>query len=495
VPWPTTGHSVAVGSAAVHCPADGQSALFKLAAVVPWPTTGHSVAVGSAAVHCPADGQSALFKLAAVVPWPTTGHSVAVGSAAVHCPADGQSALFKLAAVVVEVGIVNLDTAETLVQNDVAGEGMVQSAGLATAHVNQPAKTAMKKRRKPGAVGSVGKAMSSNPATDGGAETASTSKPAAEKTPVRMKKRAAVVSNAPVQRSVVPSTEAVRALLAAREGASQEELAERARSLRSSKLGADRSVTVDEARRVLSGKTPRTGEATLALHTKHAFRLFMGRDSNPDGHTRRDARIFSAKSAAGCLTTLNSMSMRDNPFADLALVQIERKIGELKAGLELALTERKARLEWVREETGISYSLANAPSLMTVPILVSSVYGHRVIQCLGLFDRVVRYELTLTEIGDRLVQEREKHINEQGRPFRGLFEFINHYFVIMNIAVHASLNRASLTSASVETRRVVRELVSRFPQTNETEAVLLGTLLPSGKAQKAEMRIPEPSAP
>ena len=68
----------------------------------------------------------------------------------------------------------------------------------------------------------------------------------------------------------------------------------------------------------------------MAIHTKEAYRLFIGRtrDESPRGYG-----ITSGKKVAAVLRSIWNLSANDNPYADWILVQVTDRVGELRQSI------------------------------------------------------------------------------------------------------------------------------------------------------------------
>ncbi len=171
-------------------------------------------------------------------------------------------------------------------------------------------------------------------------------------------------------------------------------------------------------------------EDTITIHTKEAFRLFIGRAADPDAKAVQqnptDRHIISFKKAGAAYRLLWNLSTNNNPWADWALIEMSKQRDELQRELAASVKTMENTLEQMKAMRGISYSIAMNPAPQKLPIRFKSPYGYALIESLAEFDYLVRLIRTLvhkarltTALADGLIKDHMRmfraHFNEVKR--------------------------------------------------------------------------------
>ena len=194
---------------------------------------------------------------------------------------------------------------------------------------------------------------------------------------------------------------------------------ERAQRAYESNKGAEAVVAFKEVRSMDSlGALVDEEEDAMRLHTKEAFRMFMGRarePGNPDSMP-----IVGGKRAAAALRGLWLLTANDNPYADWALIRHEQAISKIQKALAYFLREAAARLEALKKK-GLKYSLLLSAHPQTLSLGYRSPYGYAVSNLIVDFDYYVRVQKTLARKNLQSDLETRRAIASISRKIRGVF--------------------------------------------------------------------------
>lgn len=159
------------------------------------------------------------------------------------------------------------------------------------------------------------------------------------------------------------------------------------------------------------------GVDQMALHTKEAFRMFMGRSRDPEKQLQP---IIGGKRVAAALRALWLLTANDNPYADWGLLRHEQTIkqviellGKHIAVAETALEQQKAR--------GLMFSILQSSSPQLLNLGFKSPYGYAVAQLVTNFDYFVRLQKTLERKNLRSDAQVRQTITETTRVIRHAF--------------------------------------------------------------------------
>ncbi|MBR5705712.1 MAG: TIGR03761 family integrating conjugative element protein [Deltaproteobacteria bacterium] len=194
---------------------------------------------------------------------------------------------------------------------------------------------------------------------------------------------------------------------------------ERARRAYDSNKGAEAVVAFKEVRSMDAlGALVDEEEDAMRLHTKEAFRMFMGRarePGNPDSMP-----IVGGKRVAAALRGLWLLTANDNPYADWALIRHEQAISKIQKALAFYLRQAAARLEAMKKK-GLKYSLLLSAHPQTLSLGYRSPYGYAVSNLIVDFDYYVRVQKTLARKNLHSDLETRRAIASISRKIRGVF--------------------------------------------------------------------------
>ena len=158
------------------------------------------------------------------------------------------------------------------------------------------------------------------------------------------------------------------------------------------RAGAEKVVTVQEAIGLRAlGSLVDEEQDTMTLHTKEAYRLFMGRARDPNGQY---AQIVGGKRVAAALKSLWILSGNDNPYADWALLRHEELMQEFGRLLDHEVHRLNQKLEAQRAR-GLSYSILKSAEPKVNGLGFKSPYGYAISNLVVQYDYFIRLVKTL----------------------------------------------------------------------------------------------------
>lgn len=159
---------------------------------------------------------------------------------------------------------------------------------------------------------------------------------------------------------------------------------------------------------------------TLTLHTHHAARIWQGRVARES--------IRSIMGMAGYLSVTNLIkqaSAQDDPYADWAMLQLEDKLLQAKAGMN-ALTQQ---LDRIKQELPAQIDIGDNLNIhpVTLPLYIGSQLGFLAVYLLIDYDSLVRRTLLAhhTALIGRV--DMESWIDSGAHLLRSLFGLAQRY--------------------------------------------------------------------
>lgn len=267
------------------------------------------------------------------------------------------------------------------------------------------------------------------------------------------------------------------------------ELENRQRSLKQmqsdykNRLGADRLVTNREADGLkYMGTLVDDEQDTMTLHTKEAYRLFMGRSRDASGQQNP---IVGGRRVASSLRSSWVLSGKDNPYAAWVLVSFMDRMDSVKASLEKTIEEYEGALKILRTR-GLNYSVLCSREPKDVDLGFRSPYGYSVAELIVLYDYFVRLVKTLIR-KDRLSDDEGRIVMRQRvREIRSMFEQPPKYERYLMRDELRQLCRADwLTDASADSKKRVEAVLKLFGEV--PRAVFTGQIAPRHSQRRANV--------
>lgn len=198
----------------------------------------------------------------------------------------------------------------------------------------------------------------------------------------------------------------------------REDQLERMRAQYESNKGADVLVEHREVKAMnFLGSLVDDGVDQMSLHTKEAFRMFMGRSRDPE---KRLQPIIGGKRIAAALRALWVLTGNDNPYAEWGLLRHEQTIIEVGKLLSKHIADAQAALDQ-QKARGLSFSVLQSSSPQVLNLGFKSPYGYAVAQLVSDFDYFVRLQKTLERKNLRSDAQVRQVITETTRVIRRVF--------------------------------------------------------------------------
>ena len=155
----------------------------------------------------------------------------------------------------------------------------------------------------------------------------------------------------------------------------------------------------------------------MTLHTKEAFRLFMGRVREPGSDV---APIVGGRRVASSLRSLWLLTGNDNPYADWSLLRHEQSMEEVNERLQEEIKAAETLLS-SQQQRGLSYSVLKSAQPQSLQLGFRSPYGYSISRLIVDYDYFIRLQKTLgrkTLLSD---QQMRRSITEMTRFIRRVF--------------------------------------------------------------------------
>lgn len=165
------------------------------------------------------------------------------------------------------------------------------------------------------------------------------------------------------------------------------------------------------------GRLVDSDEDQMTLHTKEAFRLFMGRAREPGSEV---APIIGGRRIASSLRNLWMLTADDNPYADWALLRHEQSMTEIGERLRDEIRESEALLR-KQQERGLSYSVLKSSRPQSLQLGFRSPYGYAISRVIVDYDYFIRLQKTLARKTLRSDEQVRQTITGLTRYIRRIF--------------------------------------------------------------------------
>lgn len=157
--------------------------------------------------------------------------------------------------------------------------------------------------------------------------------------------------------------------------------------------GADLGVSRSEARGIDGlGSLVDDDVDQMAIHTKEAYRLFMGRRRDPATHA---APITGGRRVASALRSLWLLTRGNNPYADWGLLRHEQVMVEMQQRLARETADAEALLQALQRK-GLRFSVLRSARPRVLDLGFRSPYGYAISRLVADYDYFVRLQKTLS---------------------------------------------------------------------------------------------------
>lgn len=185
--------------------------------------------------------------------------------------------------------------------------------------------------------------------------------------------------------------------------------------------GAQPEVEYIDANKVRNlGRLVNEGEDQMVLHTKEAFRLFMGRRKDPDGKYQP---IIGIKFCAAALRSFWVQTAHDNPYADWALLRASHGMQQYGRELQQLAETYLGKLRQM-EAKGLSFTVLKSADPKSVSLQFTSPYGYMLAELVVDYDYTIRVIKTAVRKGRLTDAEGYDAIRNVTRRIRGWTEEI-----------------------------------------------------------------------
>jgi integrating conjugative element protein (TIGR03761 family) len=213
-------------------------------------------------------------------------------------------------------------------------------------------------------------------------------------------------------------------------------------------------------------------EDTMTLHTVEAMRIYLGVSPSPESNNKYG--ISGAKRAAAALRQLHVLTVKDNPYADWMLIQVDGMNADAVKAIEAMEVKFVKKLDGLKAR-GLSYSIVGTRTPQAVSLGYRSPYGFAVTNTVVSFDYMTRV-LKSAELRD-LMSKAELHseLERVKGKLRGMFEFAAKAQRILLNPLMQPLCRADYTSQDAEAAKRIAAAKQAFgdvPQLIFTHAQL-----------------------
>lgn len=226
----------------------------------------------------------------------------------------------------------------------------------------------------------------------------------------------------------------------------------------------------------------------MTIHTRDAFRLFVGR---PGGNGVR--AIAGGQRVAASLRQLFALSANDNPYADWELVKFDQEIQAVRKLLGLETGKIIGLLDAVREK-GLSYSVLKSSEPVQKTLGFASPYGYAIASTVVEFDYFSRVVKSAQKRDILSSDEAHKLLFNMKRACRSIFEPVVRAGSLLYREELRPLTRADFLSADEAAAKRVAAAQGLFG--NIPKDVFIGDRMPrhtrrSVKLDEKELRLLE----
>lgn len=166
------------------------------------------------------------------------------------------------------------------------------------------------------------------------------------------------------------------------------------------------------------GKLLPDSQETIELHTKEAYRIFIGRREGTNGYP-----VYSGVLAAKAIRDVVNSSTKGNPYADWVLICVERKIETLREEVQKRLVKFNQLIE-NEAKRGLKLSIIRSVEPAIVNIGFASAYGYLIADLILDYDVFVRLSKTLESRYRIDSNEAERDRRAFSRSIRSIFQYI-----------------------------------------------------------------------
>lgn len=159
---------------------------------------------------------------------------------------------------------------------------------------------------------------------------------------------------------------------------------------------------------------------TLTLHTHHAARIWQGRAAREGAHS-----IMGMAGYISVTNLIKQAAAQDDPYADWAMLQLEEKLMQAKAGM-MALTQQ---LDRVKQDLPTQIDIGDNLNIhpVTLPLYIGNQLGFLAVYLLTDYDTLVRRTLLAHHTALIGRADMETWIDNGAHLLRSLFGLAQRY--------------------------------------------------------------------
>ncbi|OCJ36822.1 PFL_4669 family integrating conjugative element protein [Serratia sp. 14-2641] len=161
-------------------------------------------------------------------------------------------------------------------------------------------------------------------------------------------------------------------------------------------------------------------ELRIDLHTYYAISTWEGRERG----ARKDT-IIGMPRFFRLVSSINTDSLADNPYADAVMYQLETLIDEAHKNIQLLLEEASSLIENL--PGGISLSNVVSSSPLNIGVHSHTPLGYRCVYLLVGFDQLALKLFQAHHYGFISRQHRDDRLHQGGYQIRKIFSVAQHY--------------------------------------------------------------------
>lgn len=185
---------------------------------------------------------------------------------------------------------------------------------------------------------------------------------------------------------------------------------------------ADPIVPFNEAKAMIGiGGLVASETDTMEVHTREAYRVFIGRTREESNGNGGRYGITSGKRVAAILRSIWNLSANDNPYADWMLVQVSEHLDLLRQELKQAIQQYE-NVFTKDQERGLKVSVLKSRAPVKVELGFRSPYGYMVVDLILDFDYYTRVVKTMVGKNKMTDDEGRSLIRGFNKKIRALFE-------------------------------------------------------------------------
>lgn len=199
-------------------------------------------------------------------------------------------------------------------------------------------------------------------------------------------------------------------------------------------------------------------EDAMLLHTRDAYRLFVGRAADP---AHGVPPIHGARYCAFALRNLWTLSNQNNPYADWALINIDAELEQVRTLLKKHIDAHTAALDKLRT-TGLELSVLESSRPQRTALKFSSPYAYAIIRLLLEFDYLARLVRTLARRDILSDSAADDAIRVVRRPLRNVFATIIRFAAVLDHPSVKQHNRADYQAGADDSAKKRIELLTNI---------------------------------